>query len=60
MESGSVKDLSKYRFQKACANISIANTLYEADREETLDIIVKVQSFLKDVENYLHSCSVIK
>lgn len=60
MESGSVKALSRYRFQKACANIRIANTLYEADRKETLDIIIKVQSFLKDVENYLRSCSVIE
>ena len=31
MESGSVKDLSKYRFDKAMSNIAIAKTLYQAE-----------------------------
>ena len=30
MESGSVKDLSKYRFEKALSNIGIARVLYES------------------------------
>ena len=30
MESGSVKDLSKYRFEKALSNIGIARALYES------------------------------
>ena len=30
MESGSVKDLSKYRFEKALSNIEIARVLYES------------------------------
>ena len=30
MESGSIKDLSKYRFGKARSNITIAKTLYES------------------------------
>ena len=134
MESGSVKDLSKYRFEKAISNIGIARVLYEsgdydvalnrayysafdamravnaldgfdsskhsgviahfnqayvktqlfpastssvirkasmlreksdyedfyvADKEETLDTIIKVESFLKDAEAYLRSKSII-
>jgi len=31
MESGSVKDLSKYRFEKALSNISVAKALYESE-----------------------------
>lgn len=34
MENDSVKDLSKYRFEKACSNIGIAKTLYEAGEYE--------------------------
>ena len=134
MESGSVKDLSKYRFEKALSNIGIARVLYEsgdydvalnrayysafdamravnaldgfdsskhsgviahfnqayvktqlfpastssvirkasmlreksdyedfyvADKEETLDTIIKVEGFLKDAETYLRSKSII-
>ena len=134
MESGSVKDLSKYRFEKAISNIGIARVLYEsgdydvalnrayysafdamravnaldgfdsskhsgviahfnqayvktqlfpastssvirkasmlreksdyedfyvADKEETLDTIIKVESFLKDTKAYLRSKSII-
>lgn len=134
MESGSVKDLSKYRFEKAISNIGIARVLYEsgdydvalnrayysafdamravnaldgfdsskhsgviahfnqayvktqlfpastssvirkasmlreksdyedfyvADKEETLDTIIKVEGFLKDAETYLRSKSII-
>ena len=134
MESGSIKDLSKYRFEKALSNIGIARVLYEsgdydvalnrayysafdamravnaldgfdsskhsgviahfnqayvktqlfpastssvirkasmlreksdyedfyvADKEETLDTIIKVESFLKDAEAYLRSKSII-
>ena len=29
MESGSVKELSKYRFEKAISNLKIAKVLYE-------------------------------
>lgn len=132
MESSSIKDLSKYRFEKALANIDISKSLYksgeyevalnrayysafdamrsinildgfdsskhsgviahfnqeyvktgkfvsttssiirkasmlreksdyedfyEADQEETLDIITKVEGFLKDVEAFLISNS---
>jgi len=35
MESGSVKDLSKYRFEKALSNLAVAKTLYES---ETFDV----------------------
>ncbi len=134
MESDSVKDLSKYRFEKACSNIGIAKTLYEsgeyevalnrayycafdamrainaldgfdsskhsgviahfnqeyvktqifplstssvirkasmlreksdyedfyeADKEETFDLIVKVERFLGDVERFLRGKSII-
>ena len=134
MESGSIKDLSKYRFEKALSNIGIARVLYEsgdyyvalnrayysafdamravnaldgfdsskhsgviahfnqayvktqlfpastssvirkasmlreksdyedfyvADKEETLDTIIKVEGFLKDAETYLRSKSII-
>ncbi len=134
MESNSVKDLSKYRFEKARSNIGIAKTLYEsgeyevalnrayycafdamrdinaldgfdsskhsgviahfnqeyvktqifptstssvirkasmlreksdyedfyeADKEETFDLIVKVERFLGDVERFLRGKSII-
>ena len=30
MESGNIKDLSRYRFEKALSNIAIAKTLYDS------------------------------
>ncbi len=134
MESGSVKELSKYRFDKAISNLKIAKVLYEqksyevalnrayysafdamrainaldgfdsskhsgvishfnqeyvktkifpvytssiirsasrlreksdyedfyvANKEETLDIISKVETFINDVENYLKQKGII-